>query len=449
MAYHLRIQQRVNFCGNLGFKLAIKCMSFLESGKCDASQIYPVEQSIIQAWERQYDVNLTNPHLDILDTWSSDGGSISSSSSCCSDVFCMDPDNPNPSSTTLCEPLEETHFNYSKDASRFLNIQKHPLHYLKCAGVYTDKEVIAQAIDRWKSYKNLCYQALYVLRQQLVDAYIPYAIEESKTNSSKQISGEASTTSTLPTRNQRRQRAAQKMLHHSVKTANQRHLACVSKFAIVSNRISKWCKPTASQQCRFRDPTTTTWEKRCTNLCVPLLPVCSHHLVQMRPAPDYVKISSNELTYNECSLDVFAKSEKSVIEPNVNVHSAVDVKLTSSIPIISTNLDHNSSCSEVSTLILNKPIKLGDHIKSLHSRLNRSGKGHFDQSVAGNPNLPTLQISPQYLFRRCGGGPSRNCPEPVIAWNPFIRCMHHSTITSVSTNATPHKDVQAVAKCVQ
>nr|AAP06445.1 hypothetical protein [Schistosoma japonicum] len=239
------------------------------------------------------------------------------------------------------------------------------------------------------------------------------------------------------------------MLHHSVKTANQRHLACVSKFAIVSNRISKWCKPTASQQCRFRDPTTTTWEKRCTNLCVPLLPVCSHHLVQMRPAPDYVKISSNELTYNECSLDVFAKSEKSVIEPNVNVHSAVDVKLTSSIPIISTNLDHNSSCSEVSTLILNKPIKLGDHIKSLHSRLNRSGKGHFDQSVAGNPNLPTLQISPQYLFRRCGGGPSRNCPEPVIAWNPFIRCMHHSTITSVSTNATPHKDVQAAAKCVQ
>lgn len=103
----------------------------LDDGKSEASQIYPAEQSIIQAWERQQDVHLNNPHLDMLDAWSSDGGSISSSSSCLSDDHCMDPENPTLSSTPLCEPTEEKHLNSIKDTHRYSHPQKYPLHYLK------------------------------------------------------------------------------------------------------------------------------------------------------------------------------------------------------------------------------------------------------------------------------------------------------------------------------
>ncbi|CAI2728707.1 unnamed protein product [Schistosoma spindalis] len=436
-------------------------MSLLNDGKGEASQTCPTEQSIIQAWERQQDVHLTNPHLDMLDAWSSDGGSISSSSSYLSDDHCMEPENLTLSSIPLCEPTEEKHLNSIKDTHKFSHPQKYPLHYLKSAGVYTGKEVIDLAIDRWESYKNLCHQALYVLRQQLVDAYVPYAIEESKASSTKSVLNKANTVSTLPGRSQLRQRAAQKMLRHSVKTANQRHLACVSKFAIVSNRIAKWRRPpSASQQCRFRDPTTTTWEKHCTNACVPLLPVCSYHLVQMRPAPDYDKNSSNEqkLSIDESNSNGYSehvnvKSENPIIECHVNSdNTTVDVKSSNISPNTTISNSHNCNPSlynEFSTSNFNKSMKFDDHITKSHSsRLNRSSKGHSDQPCVSNPISPTLQISPQYLFRRCGGGSSQNCSEPVIAWNPFIRCMYHSTITSVCTSTNSLTDVKTSAKDV-
>ncbi|CAH8504301.1 unnamed protein product [Schistosoma turkestanicum] len=434
-------------------------MSLLKDRKIEAAQTYPVEQSIIQAWERQQDVHLINPHFDMLDSWSSDGGSISSSSSCFSDDHCMDSENLTLPSIPLSGLTEEKHFNSFKNTRRLSHDQKNPLHYLKSAGVYTSKEVIDQAINRWESYKNLCHQALYILRQQLVDAYIPYAIEESKASPTKPAFNETDTIPTLPDRVQRRQHAAQKMLRHSVKTANQRHLACVSKFAIVSNRIAKWCRPpTANQQCRFRDPTTTTWEKHCTNSCVPLLPVCSYHLVQIRPAPDYImnsssnkqQISSDELNSTNYDEQVNVKSEMSTIECDVNNNNnTVDVKssiISPNTTILNNRSRNSSSCSEFSTLNFDKPIKFDDHnVKSQSSRLNRCSKGYFDQTSVINPISPTVQISPQYLFRRCGGGPSQNCPEPVIAWNPFIRCIYHSTITSVCTS-TSSIDLKATAK---
>ncbi|VDP98827.1 unnamed protein product [Trichobilharzia regenti] len=366
--------------------------SFAESGKTPVTQTVPVEQSAIQAWEREQDIHLEHPHLDLLDAWSSDGGSISSSSSYCSDTHHTDIGGV--TSPISCDKtVKGDHVDSSRDTCGSVQFKKRHLHYLKSAGVYTSEEVIDQAIDRWRSYKDLCCQALSVLRQQLVDAYIPHAMEENKISAPKQGSSEPTgIPSDISNRSHLRQRAAKNILRHSVKTANQRHLACVSKFAIVSNRIAKWRKPTASQQCRYRDPTTTTWEKRYTT------------------------------------------SNTSDIEPTPPpIHC---------IPI---SRSRNSSCGDFPASNMNKSIKFDDHIKSPSSRLNRSTKGHFDQSSIGSPNSPSLQIPAQYLFRCCDGGSSHKCTEPVIAWNQLTRCIYHSTTASICTDNLnmPNNDLEA------
>ncbi|CAH8848301.1 unnamed protein product [Trichobilharzia szidati] len=430
-------------------------MSFPESGKTPVTQIFPVEQSAIQAWEREQDIHLANPHVDLLDAWSSDGGSISSSSSCCSDTQHTDIGEVT-SSMSCDKTVKGDHADSSTDTCGSVQFRKRHLHYLKSAGVYTSEEVIDQAIDRWRSYKDLCCQALSVLRQQLVDAYIPYAMEENKISASKQVPNEPNIPPDISKRGHLRQRAAKNILRHSVKTANQRHLACVSKFAIVSNRIAKWRKSTASQQCRFRDPTTTTWEKRCTNRCIPLLPVCSHHLVQMRPAPYYDDLNSSVACENSNGqansedniLNTTSKSDEPITDFVADTTSnTADIELTSPpIHSIPTSRSRNSSCGDFPSSSMNKSIKFDDHIKSPSSRLNRSTKGHFDQSSMSNPNSPSLQIPAQYLFRCCHGGSSHNCTEPVIAWNQLTRCIYHSTTASVCTDNLniPNNDLEAI-----
>nr|CAH8848252.1 unnamed protein product [Trichobilharzia regenti] len=429
--------------------------SFAESGKTPVTQTVPVEQSAIQAWEREQDIHLEHPHLDLLDAWSSDGGSISSSSSYCSDTHHTDIGGV--TSPISCDKtVKGDHVDSSRDTCGSVQFKKRHLHYLKSAGVYTSEEVIDQAIDRWRSYKDLCCQALSVLRQQLVDAYIPHAMEENKISAPKQGSSEPTgIPSDISNRSHLRQRAAKNILRHSVKTANQRHLACVSKFAIVSNRIAKWRKPTASQQCRYRDPTTTTWEKRCTNRCIPLLPVCSHHLVQMRPAPYYDDLNSSAVCENQNGepnsenniLNATPKSDDPITDFVADTTSNTsDIEPTPPpIHCIPISRSRNSSCGDFPASNMNKSIKFDDHIKSPSSRLNRSTKGHFDQSSIGSPNSPSLQIPAQYLFRCCDGGSSHKCTEPVIAWNQLTRCIYHSTTASICTDNLnmPNNDLEA------
>ncbi|VDP87424.1 unnamed protein product [Echinostoma caproni] len=56
-----------------------------EDGRQDISSAPPhCTMSLIQAWERREDIQSTQPHVDVTDAWSSDGGSVSSSS-CSSD----------------------------------------------------------------------------------------------------------------------------------------------------------------------------------------------------------------------------------------------------------------------------------------------------------------------------------------------------------------------------
>ncbi|VEL23358.1 unnamed protein product, partial [Protopolystoma xenopodis] len=54
--------------------------------------------------------------------------------------------------------------------------------YFSRAGIYTSEEVIEQAIDRWLSYTSLCRKALGMLRQQMIEAYVPYAVDQQRMN---------------------------------------------------------------------------------------------------------------------------------------------------------------------------------------------------------------------------------------------------------------------------
>ncbi|GAA57941.1 acetyl-CoA C-acetyltransferase [Clonorchis sinensis] len=65
------------------------------------------------------------------------------------------------------------------------------LHFTRRARIFTTEEAIDQAIDRWQAYMRSCSEALGVLRQQLIDAYVPYALE--KWNLDRQPSNHVST----------------------------------------------------------------------------------------------------------------------------------------------------------------------------------------------------------------------------------------------------------------
>ncbi|KAA3682355.1 acetyl-CoA C-acetyltransferase [Paragonimus westermani] len=271
-------------------------------------EVMPVEQSMIQSWEREEDIQLSHPHIDLMDCWSSEGDSVSSSSSAST---------PNLSFEDRLSSDNDRAWWTQKEQQTLLC--RTGANLLKRAGIFTNEEAIDQAIDRWQAYIRTCSRALDVLRQQLVDAYIPYALEQDKrTRRTDKLTSQSPKDDTSghsvavhghqdcagffrstvfltfspffppepDATTARKQRALRNFMRHSSKVANQRHLACVSKFAIVSNRLAKWRKTTSSQRCRFRDPTTTTWEKPCSNVCLPLLPVCAVHLVQLNPAPE-------------------------------------------------------------------------------------------------------------------------------------------------------------------
>ncbi|VEL36572.1 unnamed protein product [Protopolystoma xenopodis] len=134
----------------------------------------------------------------------------------------------------------------------------------------------------------------------------------------------------------------------SDKVDNQRHLACVSKFAIVSTNLAAWRKraggASQSQQCKYRDPTVTTWEKPCPNPSLPLLQVCASHLVQLNPAPPFLRLSAEQTpealsSYNaEKTVDLKSSVTQLPVLPedialcdDIHNHSNIKIESTSSI----------------------------------------------------------------------------------------------------------------------
>ncbi|KAG5446826.1 hypothetical protein CSKR_113401 [Clonorchis sinensis] len=366
------------------------------------------DQSVVQLWERNEDIQLTQPHVDLIDNWSSDGDSVSSSSSC--------------SACDVLPGIREGHSSTSDDMHQRV-VPRSGVNLLKRARIFTTEEAIDQAIDRWQAYMRSCSEALGVLRQQLIDAYVPYALE--KWNLDRQPSnhvstigstGEGAGASTHQTPHTvRKNKALRNMLRHSVKVANQRHLACVSKFAIVSSRLAKWRKPTASQRCQYRDPTTTTWEKPCGNLCIPLLPVCAAHVVQLKPAPSLESLTDRPVdVVNGC----YQSDPNSETKPlSVSPRSPTD-----------------GGSARIHSCAPELPPP---------ARSTRSVKPSPSDSLPISPpssTTPTLQLPQQYLFRPCGGAFGQPCNKPVIAWTPYTRCPRHTFTVPPTEETSPRTD---------
>lgn len=131
---------------------------------------------------------------------------------------------------------------------------------------------------------------------------------------------------------------------------------------MMSNRIAKWSKP--GQKCRYRDPTTTTWEKACPQLCVPLLPVCFAHLVQLNPVasepppplprnPSFPMTSPNSQSIADCkpsAIDPVSPvwtdikpEEETVVEGD-----SVKPRIKSSILANTLSIDHVDCSASVS-----------------------------------------------------------------------------------------------------
>ncbi|CAH8483590.1 unnamed protein product [Dicrocoelium dendriticum] len=327
-----------------------------------------------------------------MDRWSSDGDSASSSSS--------------------ASPVE---FSHSFEAtlprdSAILCFSPTGDNLLKQARIFTNEELIDQAIYRWQSYIGSCSEAFDVLRQQLVAAYIPYALEQhrrSQSTSRALVYSIVENIFDIKAKSGQGRRALRNMLRHSVRTANQRHLTCVSKFAIVSNNLAKWRKSCSDQRCRFRDPTTTTWEKPCGNLCLPLLPVCAYHLVQLNPAPTlHGECLQNDAHNYSCSTTVERMSN---VEPASSL-SPESVKTGTT----STGGDSAKSATDRSQPLTRstRSVKTG-HVEAVTTNSCTSGAS------------TTLQLPIQFLLRRCGGTCGQSCDEPVVAWSSATRCRRH------------------------
>ncbi|GAA53272.1 acetyl-CoA acetyltransferase, partial [Clonorchis sinensis] len=217
----------------------------------------------------------------------------------------------------------------------------------------------------------------------------------------------------------RKNKALRNMLRHSVKVANQRHLACVSKFAIVSSRLAKWRKPTASQRCQYRDPTTTTWEKPCGNLCIPLLPVCAAHVVQLKPAPSLESLTDRPVdVVNGC----YQSDPNSETKPlSVSPRSPTD-----------------GGSARIHSCAPELPPP---------ARSTRSVKPSPSDSLPISPpssTTPTLQLPQQYLFRPCGGAFGQPCNKPVIAWTPYTRCPRHTFTVPPTEETSPRMSINPV-----
>ncbi|THD20163.1 Acetyl coenzyme A C acetyltransferase [Fasciola hepatica] len=381
----------------------------VEDGKSEKVSTPQCSMSLIQAWERREDIQSVQPHVDVTDAWSSDGGSVSSSS-CGSD-------RPGSAHEDAAHDLEtRSNYQLSRDPSFEENVHT-GASYLKRARIFTSEEAITQAIDRWQAYIRLCTRALGRLRQQLVDSYVPFALEQCRKGTGRTGIVRNSTHSDDDSRSievhrpfGRRQKALRNMLRHSVKVANQRHQSCLSRFAIVSNRLAKWRKPSSTPRCLYRDPTTTTWENNCMNHCLPLLPVCAQHLVLLNPAPQLPTLNADDAASSPCPCD------------RIPAPSASDVQTDDSCSTVNEFVNEEQSRKTQKNSTAGKKISL-----NRTSRITAT-----ETAVSVLTNVADLQLPTQYLLQRCAGdGSGHPCMEPVIAWSTDSRCVQHTSLSSL------------------
>ncbi|KAL3320653.1 Golgin subfamily A member 7 [Cichlidogyrus casuarinus] len=281
----------------------------------------------MQQWEKQEDNQIPLTNQDILDRWSSDGGSVSSSSS--SDYSSDEISNESINDTLDIESFQETDVTFSQAQILKKRVaRQRKMHLLRRAQYYTISEGLEMALDRWQNYRHQCRRFMRLLRCQLTSTYVPHAIKQFQTKN--QVISESSQQSKhyQDMRLYLEHRALRKYGKHPIKVSNLRYNAYMSKFAIMCSQVAPWRRTANThssigsmphnssssslpglssqpgavssnlnsslnlqstqsslvgpRQCKYRDPTTTTWEKHCTKMAIPLMNYCRHHIVLLK-----------------------------------------------------------------------------------------------------------------------------------------------------------------------
>ncbi|KAM7537777.1 hypothetical protein Aperf_G00000074830 [Anoplocephala perfoliata] len=346
------------------------------------------------------------------DAWSSDGDSVSSDS-------------------------------ISSDSDTFSSEETKGARYLKQAGIFTREGVVDQAIDRWSAYSHLCDRSIASLRDTMIDSYVKEAVEaksrlnptQSTDSNSANVVGKLSTAAeisalskTLPRNSQRlaEVRALRRIGRPSKRAENAKHLAATTQFAIFSSHLAPWRPMSAlSQKCQYRDPTISTWEYKCAKPSIPLLPYCAEHLVLFEETHRQTTSITTPAAVGSSpskELDTDAEGSNSLATSPVAA-STVQKPVASAAPAKSTPI---SSRSETG-----KPQK--PSIKKTTTSKARS-------ATDGNAGQSEIQFPPQYLFRKCGGGPNNDCPQPVIAFTHSTRCSLHTTVSTLFSSTVKKEE---------
>ncbi|VDN97001.1 unnamed protein product [Rodentolepis nana] len=353
------------------------------------------------------------------DAWSSDGDSASSES-----------------------------FTSSDSESRTNGVTKSVRH-LKHTGVLEGTELIDHAIDRWTTYSQLCDRGIASLRDTMVDSYVKKAIETkpcqipSRHDSAETVSKSITLSGDSPSLSKSLHRSNQKLAElrafrrigrPSKRAENAKHATATSRFAIFSSNLAPW-RPmgASSQKCLYRDPTISTWEYKCCKPSIPLLPYCAEHLVLSEepagnpPAQSQLQ-HQNPITPGSPPSMAFSLSNQPDIEiageAGANISQQQVLPSPTTVTSDSVSSDRKLALSPVGKgkLESGKPQKPTS--KKSTSTKSRSG-------ADGNTGQNEIQFVPQYLFRKCGGGPNNDCSQPVINWTDSTRCHLHTTFSNL------------------
>nr|CDS31565.1 acetyl coenzyme A C acetyltransferase [Hymenolepis microstoma] len=353
------------------------------------------------------------------DAWSSDGDSVSSESFTSSDS----------------EPR-------TNDGTK-------SVRHLKHTGVLEGTELIDHAIDRWTTYAQLCDRGIASLRDTMVDSYVKKAIEtKSRQNPSRHDSAESVNKSVapfgdLPSLSKSLYRNNQKLaelraLHRigrpSKRAENAKHTAATARFAIFSSNLAPW-RPmgASSQKCLYRDPTISTWEYKCCKPSIPLLPYCAEHLVLAEePAGNPLVQSQSQHQNPTTPGSPPSMPSTSSNQPDIEVTGEAGANVSQQQVLPSpTTVTSESVPSEREAAL--SPVGKGklESGKPQKPTSKKSTSTKFRSGADGNTGQSEIQLIPQYLFRKCGGGPNNDCSQPVINWTDSTRCHLHTTFSNL------------------
>ncbi|KAM3179273.1 hypothetical protein ACTXT7_000946 [Hymenolepis weldensis] len=324
------------------------------------------------------------------------------------------------------------------------------VRYLKHTGILEGAELIDHAIDRWTTYARLCDRGIASLRDTMVDSYVKEAIEtksrqnpirhESVDSVSKSLAPSSDLCSLSKSTHRSNQRLAElralwRIGRPSKRAENAKHTAATARFAVFSSNLAPW-RPmgTSSQKCQYRDPTISTWEYKCCKPSIPLLPYCAEHLVLAEEPAVNSSTQPQSQQQNPAtpgSPPAVASTSSSQPDTEVVVEAGSNTSQQQVFPSSPASAIAKSAPSDRKPAL--SPVGKGklDGGKPQKPTSKKSTSTKSRSGADGNTGQNEVQFLPQYLFRKCGGGPNNDCSQPVINWTDSTRCHLHTVFSTL------------------